>query len=291
MSSVAKRTLPGYKLQYYRATVAYDGTDFLGFQLQATGRGQVRTVQGELEKALLGLTGVETRVVASGRTDAGVHALGQVIGFRTQWRHELSDLHRALNAVLPADVAVPELMPAPDDWHPRFSARWRHYRYTLVNRPWRDPLTRRCALHVQRQLDFDGLQAAAQVFVGEHDFASFGRPMQDGAPGQPGTSTVRAILAADWRLVGDTLTFDVKGNAFLRGMVRALVGSMLQVGLREWTVEQLAEVLAARDRSAAALSGARPAAACGLCLMHVEYDAAPVGRPRRATLGAKEYEQ
>lgn len=263
-------------MQYYRATVAYDGTDFLGFQLQAQGR----TVQGVLEAALLGLTGAETRVVGSGRTDAGVHAAGQVVGFRSRWRHGCPALQRALNAVLPPDVAVIELMPTSDDWHPRFSAQWRHYRYSVVNGPWRSPLTRRYVLHVARPLRLDRLQAAAQVFVGEHDFASFGRSMKDGAPGEPGTSTVRVVFSAGWRqdsnaLVGEQLlVFDVIGNAFLRGMVRSLVGGMLQVGWGEWSVEQLAEVLAARDRSSAGTGSraARPAAACGLCLMHVEYD-------------------
>jgi tRNA pseudouridine38-40 synthase len=251
-------------LQYYRATVAYDGTDFLGFQLQVFGR----TVQGVLEEALLRLTGVETRAVASGRTDAGVHAAGQVVGFRTPWRHTTAGLHRALNAVLPADVAVSDLAEAPDEWHPRFSALWRHYRYTVLNAEWRDPIARRYALHLSRSLQLEQLQAAAQVLVGEHDFASFGRPMQEGE------TTVRAIFTAGWQRDGETLTFDVIGNAFLRGMVRSLVGSMLQVGLGEWPVERLAEVLAARSRSSAGgnTGAARPAAACGLCLMHVEYD-------------------
>jgi tRNA pseudouridine38-40 synthase len=251
-------------LQYYRATVAYDGTDFLGFQLQVTGR----TVQGVLEEALLGLTGAETRVVGSGRTDTGVHAAGQVVGFRAPWRQTTAGLHRALNAVLPPDIAVSALSEAPDEWHPRFSARRRHYRYTVVNAPWRDPLTRRYALHVPQSLQLEQLQAAARIVVGEHDFASFGRPMQDGE------STVRAIFSADWRRNGEMLTFDVVGNAFLRGMVRSLVGSMLQVGLGEWPVERLAAVLAACDRSSATTGdgAARPAAACGLCLMHVEYD-------------------
>jgi tRNA pseudouridine38-40 synthase len=261
-------------LQYYRATVAYDGTDFLGFQLQAPlGGSPARTVQGVLEAALLGLTGAETRVVGSGRTDAGVHATGQVVGFRTPWRHTDDELHRALNAVLPADLAVTQLMRAPDDWHPRFSARWRHYRYTIVNEPWRSPLTQRYALHVERPLSLDRLQAAAGVFLGEHDFASFGRPMKPGAPGEPGTSTVRAIFVSEWRQAGQVLTYDVTGNAFLRGMVRSLVGSMLQVGLDRWTVERLTDVLAAGDRSRLGTGpeAARPAAACGLCLMHVEY--------------------
>jgi tRNA pseudouridine38-40 synthase len=179
-----------------------------------------------------------------------------------------------LNAVLPPDVAVSELVEAPDNWHPRFSALWRHYRYTVLNVPWRDPLLLRYAMHVSRPLQLEQLQAAAQVVVGEHDFASFGRPMQEGGPGEPGTSTVRAIFTADWQRDGEIVTFDVIGNAFLRGMVRSLVGSMLQVGLGEWPVGRFAEVLAACDRSLAA----RPAAACGLCLMHVEYDHAPEER-------------
>lgn len=245
-------------MSHYRATVAYDGTDFLGFQLQAAGR----TVQGTLEAALLQLSGAETRVIGSGRTDAGVHAAGQVVGFRAEWRHTTADLHRALNAVLSPDIAVVELDEAPEEWHPRFSAKWRHYRYTVHNAAWRSPLTRRYALHVGQPLRLDELQAAARVFVGQHDFASFGRPMQDGE------STVRMVYRSGWRQEGETLTYDVIGNAFLRGMVRSLVGSILSVGLGQMTVEGLRETLDARDRSLAA----PPAAACGLCLMRVEYD-------------------
>jgi tRNA pseudouridine38-40 synthase len=256
-------------LPHYRATVAYDGTDFLGFQLQATGR----TVQGALEAALLQLSGAETRVIGSGRTDAGVHAAGQVIGFRAEWRHSLPDLHRALNAVLPPDVAVVDLDAAPEEWHPRFSARWRHYRYTVRNAVWRSPLERRYALHVSQPLRLDDLQAAARVFVGQHDFASFGRPMQDGE------STMRMVYRSGWRQEGGQLLYDVIGNAFLRGMVRSLVGSMLSVGLGQVTVGQLRDTLAARDRSLAA----PPAAACGLCLVHVEYDDVPQGSACKRT--------
>ena len=253
-------------MQYVRATIAYDGTDFLGFQLQASGR----TVQGVLEAALCRLTGAETRVVGSGRTDAGVHAMGQVVAFHTTWRHDLSDLPRALNAVLPPDIAVEELSAASEAWHPRFSARWRHYRYTILNRPVRSPLMRRFAHLVPEPLQMDLLQAAADVLLGEHDFATFGRPMQ------AGETTVRVIHRAEWSAADHLLTFDVVGNAFLRGMVRSLVGNMLRVGSSaqpagqardQWTVERLAEILEARDRSMAAA----PAPACGLCLVHVEY--------------------
>ena len=253
-------------VQYFRATVAYDGTDFQGFQLQARGR----TVQGELETVLSRLTGLGVRVVGSGRTDAGVHASGQVIGFKTAWRHSMADLHRAMNAVLPADVVVTALDEASPGWHPRFSARWRHYRYSLFCGPWRSPLEQRYSHHLARALDLARLQAAADALVGEHDFASFGQPMVRGQ------TTVRVVMSASWtaptteaiELPGNTrLQFDVVGNAFLRGMVRSLVGAMLKVGLDEWSVGHLIEVLDARDRALAA----PPAPACGLCLMHVEY--------------------
>ncbi len=243
--------------QSVRATVAYDGTDFLGFQWQTDGR----TVQGVLEAAVAQVTQHETRVIGAGRTDAGVHAVGQVIGFCVPWRHTLADLQRALNAVLPADVAVLELGVAAPGWHPRFSARRRTYRYTVLNRPVRSPLERRYTHLVTEPLDLEALRAGAALLLGEHDFGSFGQPTH-------GDSTVRVIYAADWQRDGDRFVFDIIGNAFLRGMVRSLVGALLQVGLGRWPVGRIAELLELRDRSQAA----PPAPACGLCLMKVEYE-------------------
>jgi tRNA pseudouridine38-40 synthase len=243
--------------QSLRATVAYDGTEFLGFQLQDGGR----TVQGVLEAAVMQVTRQAARVVGAGRTDAGVHARGQVVGFRVAWRHPIPDLLRALNAVLPEDVAVLDLGPAAPDWHPRFSARRRHYRYTVLNRPLRSPLDRRYAYLVTELLDLAALRAAAELLVGEHDFASFGQPTQ-------GASTVRVIHEAHWRRDGDWFLFDVVGNAFLRSMVRCLVGTMLQAGSGRWPVLRVGAILAGRDRALAA----PPAPACGLCLMKVEYE-------------------
>jgi tRNA pseudouridine38-40 synthase len=242
---------------YFRATVAYDGTDFFGFQWQAGGR----TVQGTLEAALAQVTQTKVRVIGSGRTDTGVHAQGQVVAFRVVWRHPLADLHRALNAVLPEDVAVLELQPAEQGWHPRFSAARRYYRYTVLNRPVRSPLERKYAHHVIDPLDLKALQAAADLLVGEHDFASFGQPTQ-------GESTVRVVFTAEWQREGDRFTFDVVGNAFLRGMVRRMVGCILRVGAGFWPTGRIAEILAARDRSLSA----PPAPACGLCLMRVDYE-------------------
>ncbi len=256
---------------YVRAVIAYDGTEFAGFQWQTNGR----TVQGVLEAALAQVCGIRlaeapSRVAGAGRTDAGVHAAGQVIGFATSWRHGLRMLQPALNAVLPADVAVLALEAAEDAWHPRFSAVRRMYRYTVLNRPIRSPLDRRFALHVAKPLDLAALNAGALRLVGEHDFAAYGRPMvrtDSEGVAHPG-STVRRIEGAVWRQDGERFTFDVTGNAFLRGMVRSIVGTLLLVGLGQWPVERVSAILAAGSRAVAA----PPASACGLCLMRVDYD-------------------
>jgi tRNA pseudouridine38-40 synthase len=242
--------------RHFRATVAYDGTDFLGFQLQSSGR----TIQGVLENALAQVTQATVRVVGAGRTDSGVHARGQVIAFGSDWRHQVEELQRALNAVLPPDVVVLELGLAAEGWHPRFSALRRHYRYTVLNQPWRSPLDRRYAHHVAKPLDLQAMRSGAGALVGVHDFAAFGQPTQ-------GESTVREVYDALWRQDGPWFTFDVVGNAFLRGMVRCLVGALLRVGAGFWPVERVAEVLESCDRAQAA----PPAPACGLCLMRVEY--------------------
>lgn len=213
-----------------------------------------------LEDALLNLTRQTTRVVGSGRTDAGVHARGQVIGFSVDWRHTLPDLLRALNAVLPRDIVLLDLDLAAPDWHPRFSALRRTYRYTVLNQPVRSPLDRLYAHHMVQPLGLTALQVAAESIVGEHDFASFGQPMRD-------ESTVRYIYSAGWAQDGPWFTFDVVGNAFLRKMVRSLVGTFLQIGTGLWPVERMASILADQDRA----RSAPPAPACGLCLMRVEY--------------------
>jgi len=242
--------------RYVRATVAYDGADFLGFQWQAQGR----TVQAELEAALQQVSQAPTRVSGAGRTDTGVHAAGQVIGFWTAWRHSVADLQRALNAVLPGDVAVLEISPAEPSWHPRFSAIRRYYRYTVLNQPWRSPLDRRYAHWVSQPLNLEALQSAAGLLVGVHDFASFGQPTQ-------GDSTVRAVFSAEWQRDGPRFFFDVIGSGFLRGMMRCLAGTLLQVGLGVWEIDRVAVLLEARNRALVP----PPAPACGLCLMRVDY--------------------
>jgi tRNA pseudouridine38-40 synthase len=240
------------------ATVEYDGTDFYGFQIQAS----ERTVQSEIERALEVVTGVKTRVVGAGRTDRGVHAQGQVLRFDAEWRHELSDLHRALNAVLAPDVAILEMEPAPEGFHPRFSALRRTYRYTILNRPWPSPLERRMAWYVPQELDQGWMAEASSCLVGTHDFASFGQPPQ-------GENTVRTVLRAEWKAGGFRLSFDIEANAFLYRMVRSIVGMLVQVGSRQISALDFEGILLARDRSLVR----QVAPAHGLCLMRVDYAA------------------
>ena len=226
--------LPEEGFRHVRGVVAYDGTDFWGFQWQAEGR----TVQGVLEAALRQVTQHAVRVIGAGRTDAGVHALGQVIGFRVPWRHPLADLQRALNAVLPEDVVLLQVAPAPDGWHPRFSALRRHYRYTVVNRPVRDPLTRRYMHWVREPLDIARLQTAADLIIGEHDFASFGRPMQPGDH--------RAIL------------IEVNGPG---GLYLEIARTMVLGRADDHLLETFAQVKAAQDHTLSLMKpGAAPAA-------------------------------
>lgn len=239
-----------------RATVAYDGTDYCGFQRQANGS----TVQGTLEAALTRVTREKTSIVAAGRTDAGVHAAGQVVAFDTAWGHGLSALQRALNGVLPASVAARGIEEAAPSFHPRFDARSRRYRFTIHNERERDPLARLYSLHVATPLDLVKMRQAAQFLKGEHDFATFGQPPQ-------GSVTVRRVLGIDWGGELPWVTFYIEANAFLYHMVRSIVGTLLWVGRGEMSVDGFRAALMSRDRSRSGPT----ARAHGLCLMAVTY--------------------
>jgi len=238
------------------AVIEYDGTDYFGFQLQAEGR----TIQGELERALAEVTRRETRVVGAGRTDSGVHAVGQVISFVPQWKHSLSDLQRAMNALLPDDIAVHQMAWVADDFHPRFSALSREYRYTILNQPLRSPLARRFAYHYLKPLDVEAMARAARCLVGSQDFASFGRPPQ-------GQNTVRQVYRAECTRQDQFIYFDIVANAFLYRMVRNIVGTLLLVGIGELSPGRFEEILQAKDGRRAGT----PVPAHGLCLMRVSY--------------------
>lgn len=243
---------------HYKATIEYDGTDFLGFQVQAQGR----TVQGALEAALRRLNHDEpVRVRGAGRTDSGVHASGQVIDFHLAWARGDGGLLQALNAILPADVALRDLARAEPGFHPRFSATARAYRYAIWNAPARSPLARRQALHVATPLDADAMGVALAHLQGTHDFASFGLPTQ-------GDVTIRDLTMGTVRRDGPWLFVELEANGFLYRMVRGIVGSLLTVGSGAQPPDWMAEVLAARDRAAASA----PVAPMGLCLTAVRYD-------------------
>jgi tRNA pseudouridine38-40 synthase len=251
---------PSQNRRYVRATVTYDGTDFCGFQVQVA----QRTVQGELETALETITQEPVRVIGAGRTDSGVHALGQVVAFHARWQRPLSELCRAWNAVLPKDVAIWSLAEAGQGFHPRFDAQSRTYRYTIWNHPTRNPLLRRTALWQPQVLDLASMTEATNLLVGEHDFATFGSPPQ-------GSNTIRRVICASWTRKEETLYLDIEANAFLYRMMRSIVGTLLQVGRGVMSVEQFASVFAAADRAQAGPT----APANGLCLMAVKYQGVP----------------
>ncbi len=239
----------------YRARVEYDGTDFAGFQVQPGSR----TVQGELEVALSRLSGDRRVVVhAAGRTDAGVHATGQVIAFSYPGPLSMSQLQAALEALLPRDIGIHGLARVEAGFQPRHEATRREYRYTLWNGP-RSPLRERYALGVRGRLDVDAMAEAANALVGRHDFSAFG-----GQHRQP----IRSLYDVRVRRSGRTITIDVSGDAFLRHMVRSIVAALLRVGRGEATREDVAVALGSRRR---AFAGA-VAPPHGLCLRRVGFE-------------------
>lgn len=241
---------------HFGAVVEYDGTRYAGFQRQKKGI----TVQEEIEKALALVTQEQTKIVGAGRTDAGVHATGQVISFSSSWKRSLSELKRGLNALLPFDIAIVELSEVPSDFHARKSALSRRYRYTIFTRPVRSPLSRLYAYHWVGELNLEAMKEASGSLMGVHDFASFGRA-------RPGGSTVRQMVEADCRREGEYIHIDLEANAFLKGMVRTIVGTLLLVGRGELSPQGFKGVLEAKDRSRA--GDLLPAH--GLCLTKVNY--------------------
>lgn len=247
----------------YRVTLAYDGTDFLGWQTQERPDGtRPRTVQGDLEAALTRLAGgVPVRVSGAGRTDAGVHALGQVASFDLPRPLEPLALRRSLNGLLKDDVRVVEAAYALPGFHARKSARSKLYRYEVDTGPFQLPTRRRNAAHVSWALDSPAVQEAAALFVGRHDFAAVA------STGSSVRTTVRTITRSEAVLRGGTLVYEVEADGFLRKMVRSLVGALLDVGRGTVTVDDLRAAFASRDRR----RWPRPAQARGLVLVRVDY--------------------
>jgi tRNA pseudouridine38-40 synthase len=243
-------------LSRYKAIVAYDGADFFGFQVQVV----ERTVQGVVETALTRIVKETVSILYAGRTDAGVHATGQVIAFDLFWNHSEERLRRALNANLPDGVFIKSIELTRPDFHPRFDALLREYQYTILNQSEPDVLRRRYMTHIDRLLDVELMRQASNYFVGCLDFATFGRP-------PTGDNTVRTITKTVWNVDDSLLVFTIEANAFLYRMVRNIVGTLIQVGLGKLTVGDVECIIASKSRAACP----PPAPPNGLCLTNVIY--------------------
>jgi len=244
-------------MRIVRLTLAYDGTSFRGWARQ---RDQ-RTVQGALEEALSRILGSLPRLSVAGRTDAGVHARGQVVSFPAEPEIDVERLGRALNAMLAPEVVVGEARFAPDGFDARFSASAREYRYRIDVGEVADPFTARFVWHRPGGLSLPRMRAAARGLEGEHDFASFGRPHRPGGP------TERRLDRLAVARAGNRFEITARGNAFLQQMVRSLVGTLVAVGEGRMEPGSMASVLAARDRR----SAGPVAPAHGLTLERVIY--------------------
>ena len=240
-----------------RMTVRYDGTEYHGWQEQPG----LATVQGTLVETLATLLGERPLVEGAGRTDAGVHALGQVASFQTEHRIEVGRLQAALNSRLPADIAVTEAAEAPPFFRPSRDAVAKHYRYRIYRGPIKPVFEERFVWHWHQPLEVEPMRGAARLLVGRHDFRSF----ETG--GSPRGDTVREIFRFDVTEAGPELYFDVEGDGFLYRMVRNLVGTLTEVGRGHRTPEWVTQVRKAKDRAAAGPC----APAKGLCLVEVRY--------------------
>ena len=242
----------------YRVTLAYDGTAYRGWQAQPA----APTIQATIESALARLAKEPVRVVGAGRTDAGVHAHGQVAHFVLPHPIPPDALARGLNALLPFDVRCLDAATAPDDFHARKSARSKTYRYFLDRAPVPTPFRVRFTLHHPYPLDRDAIENAASAFIGRKDFAAFS------ASASEARTTVRHVTVSRFLDEGGELVYEVAADGFLHHMVRNIVGTLLEVGRGKLSAGDVARILASRERGRAGPT----APARGLHLMRVEYD-------------------
>lgn len=261
-----------------RLTVAYDGTDYHGWQRQIDG---LPTVQGTLEPIIARVVDHPVDLCAAGRTDAGVHALGQTVHFRTESPIPTENIRRAVDSRLPRDIVLLNASDAPAGFHATRSAVGKLYRYCLHHSSLRPTLRARFVWHWWRELDDDRLRAAAAHLVGRHDFSAF-----ESSGGTPRLTKVRTIFRLDVAREGDEVRIDVEGDGFLYNMVRNIVGTLLEVGRGHRPVDWVAQALASRDRTKAGPT----APPQGLCLMWVKYppDAEPAAEPAQSPTDAAE---
>ncbi len=238
--------------------IEYDGTNYQGWQVQPKGA----TIQGLIEEKLARLTGEPVHLIGSGRTDAGVHALGQVAHFKTKSRLDVQTIQRALNSLLPSDIVIQKVEEADEGFHARKSSTSKVYEYWVLNRPLRSVFYRGTAWHVPQALNLRAMKKATRSLVGEHDFSSFQ------SVGSPKRTAIRRVTRAEWkRSHGGLLRFEIEANGFLRQMVRAIVGTLVEVGKGKITSEDFKRILDSRDRKKAGPT----APAHGLFLKEVKY--------------------
>jgi tRNA pseudouridine38-40 synthase len=241
-----------------KLTIEYDGTHYLGWQVQPRGL----TLQGVLQEKLSSLTGEKIDLLGSGRTDAGVHALAQVAHFKTKSRLDVQTIQRALNSLLPSDMVIQKVEEVDEDFHARKQSKSKTYEYRILNRNIRSAFHRGYAWHIPQTLNIREMKKATRSLIGEHDFSSFQ------SVGSPKRTAVRKVTRAEWKWSRDGfLRFEIEANGFLKQMVRAIVGTLIEVGKRKITSEQFQKILDSRDRKKAGPT----APAHGLFLKEVKY--------------------
>ena len=245
-------------IAHHALIIEYDGTNYSGYQLQT----KEPTIQAELEKALLKLTGEKIRIKAASRTDAGVHALGQVVSFKTELGLTLENFTDGMNHYLPEDIAVKEAYRIGDGFDVRRQAVSREYQYIIINSKGRSPLRRLHTHQVKGELDVVEMNRACELIIGEHDLFSFASELQSHIK-----RTVRKVYQAGVRRQQEMVIFNIKANSFLPHQVRNTIGALIKIGQGKMTLDEFNSIIKARKAGTAGPT----APACGLCLVRVNY--------------------
>jgi tRNA pseudouridine38-40 synthase len=241
-----------------RLLLEYDGTSYQGWQVQPKGL----TVQGVIEEKLALITGETVHLIGSGRTDSGVHAFGQVANFKTKSRLALDSIRRALNSLLPSDIVIQKAEEVEEDFHARKQSKSKVYQYRILNRGLRSAFHHKYAWHLSPKLDLEEMRKATRILIGEHDFSSFR------SVGSPTRTAIRKVIRAEWKKSRDgIIQFEIEANGFLKQMVRALVGTLVEVGKGKIDSEEFRKILDTEDRKKAGPT----APAHGLFLKEVKY--------------------
>ena len=238
--------------------IEYDGTNYQGWQVQPKGQ----TIQGILEEKLGLLTGEPVQLFGSGRTDSGVHALGQVAHFKTHSRMDIRTIQRAMNSLLPPDIVIQKVEEVDEGFHARKHSKSKVYEYRILNRNLRSVFDRGYVWHIPQKLNLTEMKKATQSIIGEHDFAAFR------TVGSPARTTVRKVIRAEWKRGRDgIICFEIEANGFLKQMVRSIIGTLVEIGKGKMKAEDLRRIMNSKDRKKAGPT----APAQGLFLKEVKY--------------------